>query len=416
MPKKILIFTTSIAGGGAERNAALLSQYLDANVTLAVYESRPDSFPHGGTFIDLQFTPSRHLWSKLISYIRRLKELRRLKMEGEIDLTISLLDQPNLMNLLSHSHGQSVISIRNFTSLKSQESMGVARRLESWLLTRLYNRADKVVAVSREMQRDLAENYHVRKDKLAVIYNGCDLAAIANAPGDLDTMLEEYFKNPTIVTFGKLYPQKGQWHLIRSFKQIKSKVPDARLVIGGRGPLFDYLNRLAEGLSLTTARLDSDGGEMSLPGADVLFLGYQPNPFRFLKNASVFALPSLYEGFPNILLEAMACRLPIVASDCRSGPREILAPDVPLEKSITYAFRSEYGILLPTLDTKQYSSGHDLTAEEKVWAESITELLLDEKLRVHYRRKSIERVTDFDIKNTINQWSDLIEAVVHQPA
>jgi glycosyltransferase involved in cell wall biosynthesis len=409
VPKRILILTTSIAGGGAERTAALLSQHLDADVTLAVYETRRESYPHGGNFLNLKFTRSRGPLAKARSYMSRLRRLRRLKEQLQVDATISLLDPPNVMNLLSRGRGKTIISIRNYRSLKDREVHNAITKIENVLLSLLYNRADAVVVVSKAMANDMISNYGVRKDKIEVVYNSCDTELVSSAAADvIEPPLDAILRAPVLITVGKLQHQKGQWHLIRAFGRVKEVVQDARLVILGRGDLGSYLQRLAEELGLSTYTEKDLAGGVAPEGPDVFFLGYQTNPFKFLKRATVFALPSLYEGFPNVLLEAMACGLPVVSSDCLSGPREVLAPGLELGAKSEYPLEAAFGILLPTPDGVQYASTDALVPEEKLWADAIIELLQNEEKQSVYQVRSLERVAAFDVKEIMGRWERLL--------
>src|SRR5690625_2500259 len=116
----------------------------------------------------------------------------------------------------------------------------------------------------------------------------------------VEQRFELLFDHPTIITVGRLTKQKGHWHLIRAFKIVKNEIPNAKLVILGDGPLKSYLISLSKQLELED---------------DVYFLGFQKNPFKYLVNSDVYAFPSLYEGFPNALCEAMACGLPVISTD-----------------------------------------------------------------------------------------------------
>ena len=120
---------------------------------------------------------------------------------------------------------------------------------------------------------------------------------------------QELFSFPVVINVARLEEQKGQEYLIRSFVRIKKEIPLTKLVILGEGHLEHKLRDLAKGLGLEQ---------------DVVFLGWQKNPFKFLAYSKVFVLSSLWEGFPNTLLEAMALGLPVISTDCPSGPNEII--------------------------------------------------------------------------------------------
>ncbi|NER82856.1 MAG: glycosyltransferase family 4 protein, partial [Leptolyngbya sp. SIO1D8] len=113
---------------------------------------------------------------------------------------------------------------------------------------------------------------------------------------------------PLLVACGRLHPQKGYPYLLEAIAKVKQQLP-IQLWILGEGSLRSTLERQIETLGLTdTVRL----------------LGFQANPYQYMAAADVFVLSSLYEGFGNVIVEAMACGVPVVATDCPHGPAEIL--------------------------------------------------------------------------------------------
>ena len=129
------------------------------------------------------------------------------------------------------------------------------------------------------------------------------------------------------------------------------------------------------------------------------FLGGKTNPFPYLAGADLYVLSSVSEGFPNAMVEAMAAGLPVVATDCKSGPREILHEDIydPVfeRKEIVYA---DYGILVPVMDGKADWQTDALKPEEKCLADAMLRILSDEKLAEGYRKKSMERVRRYSLE------------------
>jgi len=185
--------------------------------------------------------------------------------------------------------------------------------------------------------------------------------------------------------------------------KIKNEYPDIKLVILGDGKLRDYLLHLAVESALKVYSVwDQKSGESSniekIKDFDIYFLGFQENPFSILKRSSIFVLSSLWEGFPNVLLEAMAVGLPVLAADCQSGPREILSKD-------------NYGILLPVLDNKYYSADELLTSEEKIWQAAIQEMLSNKKIHKEYAVKSKERAKDFDPQRIAAEWKEVFRTI-----
>jgi N-acetylgalactosamine-N,N'-diacetylbacillosaminyl-diphospho-undecaprenol 4-alpha-N-acetylgalactosaminyltransferase len=105
-------------------------------------------------------------------------------------------------------------------------------------------------------------------------------------------------------------------------------------------------------------------------------------------------LPSLYEGFPNVLLEAMICQVPVIATDAPGAMREILSPNSRGQK-INNIFLGEYGVLIPPKDPKAIS-------------EAISLFLNDEELKEEYAKRAFERAKDFDVENIIKKWKEIL--------
>jgi glycosyltransferase involved in cell wall biosynthesis len=158
------------------------------------------------------------------------------------------------------------------------------------------------------MANDMAEHFQVPRDKLVRIYNPVDVKRVQE--------LAEYGENPYsgpgphLAAAGRLTRQKGFDVLLDALPAVLECFPETRLAILGEGPLEEKLTEQAQKLGLTQK---------------VTFLGFQENPWPYLKHADLFLLPSRYEGTPNVLLEALALGTPVVASDCPGGMREIQA-------------------------------------------------------------------------------------------
>jgi glycosyltransferase involved in cell wall biosynthesis len=190
------------------------------------------------------------------------------------------------------------------------------------LARRFYRGADAVIAISEGVAEDLAAA-GIPRQRLRTIYNPVDVAEIerlACVPADHPWMAE-VADIPVVLAVGKLKRQKDFATLLRAFRSVRATRP-ARLVILGEGEERRRLERLARQLGIE---------------ADVVFRGFVENPFAWMARASVLVLSSAWEGLSNVLLEALACGCPVVATDCRSGPREILAG-------------GEYGPLVPVGD------------------------------------------------------------------
>jgi glycosyltransferase involved in cell wall biosynthesis len=393
MKSKILIIIPTLTGGGAERIASNLSIHLSEEYHrhIVMFDAKKIDYAYKGEVIDLNTKVIDNPLGKIMNFLIRIYKVRKIKNELKIDVAISLMEGPNIINIFTKQRDKVIISVRNF---KSKSTMGFYGKLYKLLMKVFYNKADIIVAVSKVIKRDLIENFGLNEEKIMIIYNFYDIKKINELAKEvLEDEYIEIFNNPVVITAGSLTRQKGHWHLIRTFKKVKEEVPDAMLVILGRGNLEAYLKKLTKDLGLEK---------------DVHFLGYKKNPFKYIGRSTIYAFPSLFEGFPNALCEAMACSVPVISSDCKSGPREILAPDTDIEqqaKGIEYA---KHGILLPVCDGNYYDAGMPLTSEERLLQKTIIKILSNKKMKEEYKTKSKEGINRFQSDIVIKQWEKLI--------
>lgn len=180
-------------------------------------------------------------------------------------------------------------------------------RIYHWSHRFLYGLADKIICQSEFMKSDLEQVYHLPESKLTRIYNPVDFARIDALAADGSTPFEG--EGPHLLTIGHLYHAKGYDFLLPAFARVLQRYPNATLTFLGDGEDRQKLQDLAQQLGL---------------GEAARFPGFNDNPFRWLKHADLFISSSRYEGLANVILEAMACGTPVVATDCPGGNREVL--------------------------------------------------------------------------------------------
>jgi len=393
--KKVAFLIDSLHGGGAERVVSNLTLHLreDTERYIITFSCNEATYPYKGTHLTLKpCLDGKPNWlRKLYLFVTYITQLRAIKRQYAIPICVSFLPIPNLLNIVSGNSGKTIVSIRNYIS---KRNLLLKDRFYNSFFRLLHNRADLIVAVSMGVKEDLTNTYGISRNKIVVIYNPYDIEQIKRS-GD-ETLVGSFqgtFNKPVIITVGSLTGQKGHHHLIRAFKKVKEHHRDAKLMILGKGDLEDRLRRLA---------LDCDLED------DVLFPGFQDNPFMFIQRSSLFILPSLYEGFPNALVEAMVCGTPVIAADCRSGPREILAPETDSNKETKSIEFAPYGVLVPVCDGIERNATDPLTPEEEMMAESMITLLNDQELRENYARMARERADDFGLEKIIYMWEEIL--------
>lgn len=184
------------------------------------------------------------------------------------------------------------------------------RALKRRLLARAYRRAQRAVAVSDGVAEGMAEIYGTPQERIAVVRNFIDVSEVDRLSRQGGPSLEAGCFH--VVTVGRLDLQKGQIHLLQALDDLVHRrgKHEVRVHVAGQGPLENELKAF-----VTERNLDRH----------VDFVGFLANPFALISRCQLFCLPSVYEGLPLALLEAMACRVPVLATDCPSGPREVLA-------------------------------------------------------------------------------------------
>lgn len=387
--KNIAIVIHKLYGGGAEHAACNLSLFLQekCNVTLVAFDARNAAYPHAQNTLDLGVPAAKNFAQRLVLLPRRVYRLRKIKRERNIDVSIALLPGPSMASALSRRKGEkTVMSVRNYLSIQE------GPRSLSALKTRFTaSISDCVMAVSRMAALDLHINYRVPEEKIRVIYNAVDPALLSHECDPDAPWLQG--EGPLIVTMGRLHGQKGHWHLLRAMARVVRKVPEAKLLILGDGEYKKRLETLARELDIEK---------------NVFLPGYVVSPHGYVRRADLFVLTSLYEGMPNAMLEAMACGVPVVSTDCPSGPREILAPNTSITEEASEIEHARYGILLPRLDKANFNAKDPLSHAESELAEAMEQMLLSSAVRAEYAAQALRRAADFSPEAIASQWQSLI--------
>jgi glycosyltransferase involved in cell wall biosynthesis len=399
MDVKLYFLINSLAGGGAEKVAIRLSEYLPTSAFILLERDVKYKTDKPVFFLSNHSTRTNPIIKTLSipTYAYKLS-----KFLEKTSLVVSFLERANFVNIISKlfKKHRAIISVR----MDQQTGHVGLRKLNKLLVRILYPKADLIIAVSHGVRQSLI-NLGVEKEKVKVIYNPYPIDEIKQLEEEPLEAYEQIFKHPVLITSGRLTKQKGQWYLLRIFKALKEKRKDLKLVILGEGELKEYLTKLSEELGLKTYVWDRD--ELS-EDFDVYFLGFQKNPFKFMARAKLFVFPSLWEGFPNALVEAMACGVPVISSDCRSGPREILAPNTDFNYQTQEPEFASNGVLMPVFDVKYKTANEPLEEREMMWVETIDRLLQDESLRKHYSEKAKQRAEDFGIEKIVEEWKEVL--------
>lgn len=386
---RVLLLLPSLHGGGAERVAMLLMKHVDparfdvrmgllrksGPYVAALDEARLDVATFGQRFLDFDqgnekvYKPASLLPAIVLTPANVVLMLRRFRPDvvvsfrkgmSIITLGAILLYGRSKLRWIAREGNNTIAVIHD--ELKSS----AARRVVQELTARVYGAADRLLTICHEMEDDLARELQLPRKTLCTIHNAVDLAeveehAAQDPPADL--ALDE----PYLIAVGRLERQKGIDVLLRAFAQSAHRTSH-RVLLVGRGSHEQQLRELAAELGIADR---------------VTFAGWQDNAWSLMRRARLFALPSRWEGFGNVVIEALACGAPVVVSDCSYGPKEIVRNGVD-------------GLVFPVDDVKETTR-------------TIDRVLGDPALAARLTAAGKERARDFDVPVIMRRYEALFE-------
>ncbi|MGM0608201.1 MAG: glycosyltransferase [Candidatus Muiribacteriota bacterium] len=367
MKKKILIYMRDVGGGGAERNIINIIRYLDKKkfkVSLLLFSKFNNQYikmiPES-IEIDYIIPSIKTKYAKLFYKTVILPLIIYKIIKKKPDIIFSTMHNNSLVLLLSRFFISKKIKviIREATVNSKRNHINFIRK---FLIKKLYNRASKIVAISKGVKKDLIKNFNINPRLIYMIYNSIDTDYIKKKSRK---NLKFKGNEKIIISTGRLINDKDQKTLISAFSIINKKIP-SKLLILGRGENKNNLIKWAfnEGV-----------------GDRVFFMGFKKNPFVYLRNSDLFIATSLVEGFPNSIIEAMACGVPVISTDCCSGPKEIIK-------------NNQYGVLTKIKDYKSI-------------AYYAIELLQNKKMYEHYKNSGYKRSLFFNKYRMIKKYERL---------
>ncbi|MBE9170091.1 glycosyltransferase [Pleurocapsales cyanobacterium LEGE 06147] len=308
--ERIAFFLSELHGGGAQR----------------VIVNLVNELVRRGRSIDLVLAKAEGVYLAQVSAKARIVDLKASQLIRSFPSLVSYLksDRPkclisglrgaNLLAIwakaLAQVETKVIVTIHNTLSQESKNYTYKRRKLLPYLIRHFYPWADEIVAVSQGSAKSLAHGTSLSLARIRIIYNPVvtpESIGMSQQPVTHPWFLPQ--KLPIILGVGRLDRQKDFTTLIGAFARIRQE-REARLIILGEGEERPYLEQLVRDLNLN--------GEVSLPG-------FVENPYAYMAKANVFVLSSAWEGFGNVLVEAMACGTTVVSTNCESGPTEILA-------------------------------------------------------------------------------------------
>lgn len=366
----------TLEGGGAERVAAnLLAEFskTDNKIVLVLFSKKTGYGLPDNVKVRLINTRQHHNIVYIIfNFFFVIFNLSKIIKEEKPYSVLSFMDYTNIVsiaaNYLSCRKAKVNISVHTSPALHLKKYSGSRwNAIISMLIKLLYNRTDKIIAVSNFIKSDLIKSFSIKESRVMVIYNPVDIEKI-NMLASAE-VAEQWFKEdvPVVISVGRLLKEKDHETLLKAFA-IAKKQADMRLLIVGEGKEKHKLKEISKKIGMDN---------------DVAFLGYKKNPFKYMKRATVFVLSSLYEGFPNVIVEAMACGVPVISTQYNPCQHEIIEHE-------------KTGIVIPI-------------ADEKALAEAILRLLRDKKLCVSLTEEAMKKVAYFSIERIANRYRSVLD-------
>lgn len=342
---KLLISINTLQSGGAERVVSLLLEHLknDFEIHLGLYTNIVDyKIPAEIKVLDLKQPLNENKIIRLLKMPYQSYKVYRYCKRNNIKVSVAFLYRPCYLNALMKSvwgyKGKVIMCERTHQTTMQQSQSKIYRMFSKFMVRFSYKRADLVLANSYAMQTDLVENFRI-KTPVRVIYNPIDLHFIKTHIAEQPPF---HFEEGVFhfVNVGGFRKEKNHLLLLQAFFILKN-LP-CKLVIVGGGVQEDELRQKVDDLDMNDR---------------VIFCGFDTNPFKYVSRSDCFVLSSDVEGFPNVLIESLACGVPVISTDCSSGPRELLAPSTDLHHRAINGYEiGEYGILTPVNDIAAFAA------------------------------------------------------------
>ncbi|RNA67595.1 glycosyltransferase [Alteribacter keqinensis] len=361
---KILFFIYQMGAGGAARTLLNIINNLDRTkfepvlVTLNFNGSYEGELKSDVKFIKLDTKRLSRSVFKLANIIRKEK----------INLVFSTIPRVNTIAVLA--------TRLSFT--KARCIVREADNLSGDFLTKVqlvafgfvYKCANQVVSLSEGVKQNLVNQYKLKASDIKVVYNPIDIPAINEKieTGKMPDSHEALYdpEEKILITAGRLVEQKDQITLLRAFSNVVESIP-SRLIILGEGPLEKPLQAMAKELGIKDK---------------VHFIGFQSNPYQYFHKSDLFVLSSLHEGFSHVIAEALACATPVVSTNCKSGPEEVLD-------------KGKYGYLCEVGDAEEMAS-HIVKILRK-----------DQQDLKKIKEKGMTRAADFDARKIVKTYEQV---------
>lgn len=335
-----IVIPTLTLWGWAEKVATDIGKYFSQNHNVFYFTFHKDEkkYKLWGSYYSLNQKNSS--WILKIFYIPiNAFYLRNFCKKNNINVIISHMERSNYIAILASFFLKNIKQISVVHSFKYSFEL-----FHKWMIFLFYKKSYKIICVSQVIQNALEKKFWL--DNLKTIFNSIDIEDIESLSKKKleDSWDAKYFHNrniKTIIHIWKLRDAKRQERIIYSFFELQKKKKNMQLIIIGEWNKRRYLEKVISDLKLEK---------------QVFLIGKRKNIFPYLKKSDIFVFSSEWEWFWLVLVEALTQNLPILSTDCKAWPREILAPELWLDEKISYPYKWKYGVLEnPEFNVKSFA-------------------------------------------------------------
>ena len=358
---KLAIFIPSLRGGGAEKVALVLANSLSekgVNIDLVLVKKEGpylNQLNSKVNIVDLKSSSTFKSLPKLIDYFKK----------NQPHKVLSIMDYANIVCglalSLSRIKADYYVSEHSNYSQSFANNISIKNKIISILMPFTYKRAKGIIAVSKGVAVDLEKSLRLKENSVNVIYNPIVSNELIELSNKSLSEIKNY-KGKVFVGVGRLTKAKNFQSLIGAFNKVSKEI-SASLIILGEGELRQELENQITNLELNDK---------------VHLLGFVDNPLQWVKNADVFVSSSSWEGLSNVIIEALACQTNIVATDCPSGPAEILE-------------NGKWGLLVPVNDEEALAKAMIKATQTNTEKDDL-----------------IKRAFDFSVDKSVNNYYELL--------
>ncbi len=384
---KICVLKESLKIGGTERSAANISRVLckEHDVYTTLFDGRDAKYLYGGELVNFALPPKPSIVGKIINtYLRDIK-IRRFLRQKKIDILYTFTAINNRQTRFKYNNTVKIISARDYGAMERQHNNYHDALLNS----------DAMICNSEYTKDFYLSKYPEHADRVYAVYNYIDVDEIcAQANEPIEDGFNEFLSSHsnTVISVGRFCKEKGFEFLIEAIAQARKTDNSIGLVLVGDGDFRQKYLDIIEKHQLQE---------------HVYFTGFQKNPYKYMSKCGCYVLSSISEGFPNVLAEAMALGLPVIATNCFSGPAEILRKDKNYTAVTDKFTECDFGIITPKITIKNNENAISQLSG------AVTALLGNKNITEKYSALSQTRAKEFSedaVKNQLNNiFNELIE-------